>query len=115
MDCINITLESGKLEKDLTLPISLERFDSHTKKSRYRRLLIYHVFPQFIHDKTYDTGSALSLHFVVLGRDSIGISKLPRIKLILLGKISCIKCSLEIPSISLPRTTKWRERAEPVS
>ena len=32
MDCINITLESGKLDKDLTLPFSMERFDSQTKK-----------------------------------------------------------------------------------
>ena len=34
MDCINITLESGKLDEDLTLPISLERFDSYTEKEK---------------------------------------------------------------------------------
>ena len=71
------------------------------KKRRYRRLLISYDFPQFIHDKTYDTGSALSLHFVVLGRDIEGISKLPWIKLISPYKISWFKGSSEIPILSL--------------
>ena len=37
------------------------------KERKEIEFLLNSWFPQFIQDKTYDTGSALSLHFVVLG------------------------------------------------